>query len=206
MKYYILKKLTEHLTNYKNIKYIKRVDNNTLKIEFNNQNIYYFDLSKGNGSVYKKENNDNIKKDFNAPFDVILHKRFTSSNIKSIQLLNDDKIIHIVVQSKSAYKTETTVLQMEFTGKNTNVIILDENNIILEALRHIDEWSSVRVVKVGIRTYSIGKTKFSFFEKKEIKDIDTFLLEIYSKKEKQELDNIKKQKYIQLNKQIKKDY
>jgi len=78
MKYYILKKLTEHLNNYQNIKYIKRVDNNTLKIEFNNQNIYYFDLPKGDGTIYKKENNDNIKKDFNAPFDVILNKRFTS--------------------------------------------------------------------------------------------------------------------------------
>jgi len=203
MKHYILKKLTQHLSHFKNIKYIKRIDNNTLKIEFNQQNIYYFDLSKGNGNIYKKENNDNIKKDFNAPFDVILHKRFTSSNIKNVKLLNDDKIVHIEVQSKSAYKTETTILQMEFTGKNTNVIILDEKNIILEALRHIDEWSSVRVVKVGLELLPLEKPSF-IFEEKEIEDIDTFLLEVYSKKEKQELENIKKQKYIQLNKQIKK--
>jgi len=203
MKYYILKKLTQHLSTFQNIKYIKRVDNNTLKIEFNQQNIYYFDLSKGNGNIYKKENNDNIKKDFNAPFDVILHKRFTSSNIKNVKLLNDDKIIHIEVQSKSAYKTETTVLQMEFTGKNTNVIILDEKNIILEALRHIDEWSSVRVVKVGLELLALEKPSFTF-EEKEIEDIDAFLLNVYSKKEKLELENIKKQKYIQLNKQIKK--
>ena len=203
MKYYILKKLTQHLSNFKNIKYIKRVDNNTLKIEFNNQNIYYFDLSKGNGNIYKKENNDNIKKDFNAPFDVILHKRFTSSNIKSVKLLNDDKIIHIVVQSKSAYKTETSILQMEFTGKNTNVIILDENNMILEALRHIDEWSSVRVVKVGLQLLPLEKPSF-IFEEKEIEDIDKFLLDVYNKKESKELENIKKQKFIQLNKQIKK--
>jgi len=203
MKYYILKKLTQHLSTFQNIKYIKRVDNNTLKIEFNQQNIYYFDLSKGNGNIYKKENNDNIKKDFNAPFDVILHKRFTSSNIINVKLLNDDKIIHIEVQSKSAYKTETTVLQMEFTGKNTNVIILDEKNIILEALRHIDEWSSVRVVKVGLELLALEKPSFTF-EEKEIEDIDAFLLNVYSKKEKLELENIKKQKYIQLNKQIKK--
>ena len=203
MKYYILKKLTQHLSAFQNIKYIKRVDNNTLKIEFNQQNIYYFDLSKGNGNIYKKENNDNIKKDFNAPFDVILHKRFTSSNIKNVKLLNDDKIIHIEVQSKSAYKTETTILQMEFTGKNTNVIILDDKNVILEALRHIDEWSSVRVVKVGLTLLPLEKPSFTF-EEKEIENIDTFLLDVYSKKEKQELENIKKQKYTQLNKQIKK--
>jgi len=203
MKYYILKKLTEHLREYKNIKYIKRVDNNTLKIEFNNQNIYYFDLPKGNGIIYKKENNENIKKDFNAPFDVILHKRFSSCNIKNIKLLNDDKIIHIEVQSKSAYKTETTILQMEFTGKNTNVIILDKNDVILEALRHIDEWSSLRVVKVGLKLLALEKPSY-IYEEKEIEDIDTFLLEIYNKKELIELEHIKKQKYVQLNKQIKK--
>ncbi len=200
MKYYILKKLTEHLNRYKNIKYIKRVDNNTIKIEFNNQNIYYFDLSKGNGNIYKKENNENIKKDFNAPFDVILHKRFTSSHIKNIQLLNDDKIIQIVVQSKSAYKTQTSILQMEFTGKNTNIIILDEKNIILEALRHIDEWSSKRVVKVGQKLLPLEKPTFQF-EVKEIDDIDAFLLEVYNKKEAKELENLKKQKVIQLQKQ-----
>ena len=203
MKYYILKKLTDHLREYKNIKYIKRVDNNTLKIEFNNQNIYYFDLPKGNGIIYKKENNENIKKDFNAPFDVILHKRFSSCNIKNIKLLNDDKIIHIEVQSKSAYKTETTILQMEFTGKNTNVIILDKNDIILEALRHIDEWSSLRVVKVGLKLLPLEKPNYTY-EEKEIENIDTFLLEIHNKKESVELEHIKKQKYIQLNKQIKK--
>ena len=203
MKYYILKKLTEHLNNYKNIKYIKRVDNNTLKIEFNNQHIYYFDLPKGDGTIYKKENNDNIKKDFNAPFDVILNKRFTSCKINNIKLLNDDKILHIEVQNKSAYKSETTILQMEFTGKNTNVIILDENNIILEALRHIDEWSSVRVVKVGLELLPLEKPDFKF-EEKEIDDIDKYLLDVYNRKESHDLENIKKQKCTQLNKQVKK--
>tara|TARA_B110000046_G_C13016195_1_gene408896 strand:+ start:2245 stop:3513 length:1269 start_codon:yes stop_codon:yes gene_type:complete len=201
MKYYILKELVKHLNNYKNIKYIKRIDNNTIKIEFNNQNIYYFDLPKGDGNVYKKDNNQNIKKDFNAPFDVLLHKRFTSSNIKNIELLNNDKIINIEVESKSSYKTETTILHMEFTGKNTNIIILDENNIILEALRHIDEWSSIRMVKVGIKLDALAKPDF-LFEENSIEDIDSYLLDIYKNKELKELENIQKQKITQLNKDI----
>jgi predicted ribosome quality control (RQC) complex YloA/Tae2 family protein len=203
MKHYILKELVEHLNNYKNIKYIKRIDNNTIKIEFNNQNIYYFDLPKGNGNVYKKEHNENIKKDFNAPFDVLLQKRFTSSNIKNIKLLNNDKIIHIEVESKSSYKTETTILQIEFTGKNTNIIILDKNNIILEALRHVDEWSSIRMVKVAIKLEPLEKPYF-IFEEKSIDDIDSYLLDIYQNKELKELENIKKQKFMQINKHIKK--
>ena len=201
MKHYILKQLTEFLKTYDYIKNVKRVNNNTIKIEFNNKNIYYFDLSKGDASIYKKESNDNIKKDFNAPFDVILAKRFTASKIKNICLLNDDKIIQIEVQSSSAYKTQTTVLQLEFTGKNTNIIILDKNNIILEALRHIDEWSSVRVIKVGIKLEPLAKPQFKY-EEKVINDIDKFLYGIYKVKENKELENIKKQKISQINKQI----
>ena len=203
MKHYILKQLSQYLNKYNNIKYIKRINNNTIKIEFNDKNIYYFDLSRGSDSIFKKETNDNIKKDFIAPFDIILKKRFTNSKISNIKLLNDDKIIQIIVQSKSSYKTQTTILQLEFTGKNTNIIILDENNIILEALRHIDEWSSVRIVKVGIKLQALEKPSY-IYEEKRIEDIDKFLLDIYNNKQSKELENLKKQKITQISKNIKK--
>ncbi|MEA3512081.1 MAG: NFACT RNA binding domain-containing protein, partial [Campylobacterota bacterium] len=203
MKYYILKQLVNHLKSRTNLKYIKRVDNNTIKIEFNDQEIYYFDLTKGNSFIYKKSVNDSVKKDFNAPFDVILKKRFTNSTIEDISLLNDDKIIQIYVKSKSSYKTQTTILQLEFTGKNTNIIILDENTIILEALRHIDEWSSLRVVKVGIKLKELDKPDFKY-EDKHIEDMDKFLLDLYTSRENKELESLKKQKNIQIKKQIRK--
>ncbi|MEA3499056.1 MAG: NFACT RNA binding domain-containing protein [Campylobacterota bacterium] len=203
MKHYILKQLSQHLNIYNTIKYIKRVENNTIKIEFNDKNIYYFNLSRGDSTIYKKESNDNVKKDFNAPFDVILKKRFTNSKINNIYLLNDDKIIVIKVQSKSSYKTQSSYLQLEFTGKNTNIIVLDENNIILEALRHIDEWSSLRVVKVGQKLQELEKPDFKY-EKKSINDIDKYLFDLYRDKELKELENTKKQKIVQINKNIKK--
>ncbi len=201
MKHYILKQLSQFLNNYHTIKYIKRVENNTIKIEFNDRNIYYFNLGRGDSSIYKKESNDNIKKDFNAPFDVLLKKRFTNSKISIIELLNNDKIISFKVLSKSSYKTESTTLQLEFTGKNTNIIILDEQLIVLEALRHIDEWSSVRVVKVGQKLQPLEKPTY-IYEEKIIDDIDIFLLNIYKNKELKELQNNKKQKIIQINKNI----
>ena len=203
MKHYILKQLTQFLNNYNYIKNIKRINNNTIKIEFNNKNIYYFDLSKGSATIYKKHTNDSIKKDYNAPFDVLLSKKFTSANIKNIQLLNNDKIINIEVENKSSYKTQSTILQLEFTGKNTNIIILDKNNIILEALRHIDEWSSKRVVKVGIVLAPLEKPTFEY-EEKSIDDIDQFLYDTYNKKQNQELQQDKRQKTNLIDKQIKK--
>jgi predicted ribosome quality control (RQC) complex YloA/Tae2 family protein len=204
MKYFLLKQIVQYLTqNAQNIKYIKRLDNNLIIIEFNNKNILYFDISKSNAMIFKSKNNLSSKKDFNAPFDVVLQKRFNNSKIEQIELYNDDKIINIRVNSSSSYKKLTTILQLEFTGKHTNIIILDENRVILEALRHIDEYSSSRVVKVGIKLDEVPKQ--SFIPKiDEVEDIEQYLYDLYEEKEKHNLENVKKQKISQIDKKVKK--
>ena len=204
MKYFLLKQIVQYLSvNAQNIKFIKRIDNNLIIIEFNNKNLIYIDISKGNSTIFKCKNSLSSKKDFNAPFDVALQKRFNNSKIENIELYNDDKIINIRVNSSSSYKKLTTILQLEFTGKHTNAIILDENRIIIEALRHIDEFSSSRVVKVGIKLDEIPKQ--SFIPKiDEVSNIEDYLYEVYDEKEKQSLENIKKQKISQIDKKAKK--
>lgn len=209
MKYYMLKELVEFLgKNCHSIKSIRRVENNTILIDFINnkdrrekENKIYFNLTKGNSLIYKKKSNIGAKKDFNAPFDVQLQKRFINAKIENISLYNDDKVIHIEVLSKSSYKHQKTILQLEFTGKHTNIVILDDKRIILEALRHIDEYSSSRVVKVGIKLEEILKPDFTP-KLENIENIETFLYEIYDKKEKNELESLKKQKKSQLQKKI----
>ena len=204
MKYFLLKEIIEYLRqNVQNIKFIKRIDNNIIIIEFNNKNSLYFDMSKGNSTIFKCEKSISSKKDFNAPFDIALQKRFINSKIEDIELYNDDKIINIRVNSSSSYKKLTTILQLEFTGKHTNIIILDENRVILEALRHIDEFSSSRVVKVGIKLEEIPKQ--SFIPKiEEVSNIEEYLYEIYEEKQIQSLENVKKQKISQIDKKAKK--
>jgi len=53
--------------------------------------------------------------------------------------------------SKRHYKSRKISIQFEFTGKNTNAIILSEDDIIIEALRHIDQESSFRVVRPNVK-------------------------------------------------------
>ena len=204
MKYFLLKEIVAYLsTNAQNIKIIKRIDNNIIIIEFNNKNNLYFDMSKGNSTIFKCEKSISSKKDFNAPFDIALQKRFINSKIEEIELYNDDKIINIRVNSSSSYKKLTTILQLEFTGKHTNIIILDENRVILEALRHIDEFSSSRVVKVGIKLEEIPKQTF-IPKIEEVDDIEEYLYKIYDERQKQSLENVKKQKISQIDKKAKK--
>lgn len=204
MKYFLLKKITQYLqTEVQNIKYIKRIDNNVIVIEFNNKNILYFDMAKNNSMIFKSKKTISSIKDFNAPFDIALQKRFINSRIENIELYNDDKIINIQVNSPSSYKKQTTILQLEFTGKHTNIIILDENRVIIEALRHIDEFSSSRVVKVGIKLDEIPKQSF-IPKMEEVENIEERLYEVFEEKEKQNLENIKKQKISQIDKKAKK--
>jgi predicted ribosome quality control (RQC) complex YloA/Tae2 family protein len=204
MKHFLLKQIVDYLaTNAQNIKLLKRIDNNIIIIEFNNRNIIYVDISKSNSTIFKCKKVLSSKKDFNAPFDVALQKRFYNSKIENIELYNDDKIINIKVNSSSSYKKLTTILQLEFTGKHTNIIILDENRVIIEALRHVDEFSSSRVVKVGIKLDEIPKQ--SFIPKVDaVENIEKYLYEIYEEKEKQSLENVKKQKISQIDKKAKK--
>ena len=204
MKYFLLKEIVNYLKeNAQIIKSIRRIDNNLIITEFNNKNILYFDISKGNATIFKHKKILSSKKDFNAPFDVSLQKRFSNSKIENIELYNDDKILNIKVNSSSSYKKLTTILQLEFTGKHTNIIILDENRVILEALRHIDEYSSSRVVKVGIKLDEVPKQ--SFIPKiDEVEDIEKYLYDLYEEKEKHNLENVKKQKISQIDKKVKK--
>ncbi|MDN5079796.1 NFACT RNA binding domain-containing protein [Aliarcobacter butzleri] len=204
MKYFILKEIVNYLsTNAQNIKYIRRIDNNLIIIEFNNKNILYVDISKSNSIIFKHNKILSSKKDFNAPFDVILQKRFNNSKIESIELYNDDKIVNIKVSSSSSYKKQITILQLEFTGKYTNIIVLDENRIVLEALRHIDEFSSSRIVKVGHKLDEVPKQNF-IPKIEKIEDIESYLYQVYEQKEKENLENLKKQKISQIDKKAKK--
>ncbi|MGE4382124.1 MAG: NFACT family protein [Arcobacter sp.] len=204
MKYFLLKEIVNYLKeNAQIIKSIRRIDNNLIITEFNNKNILYFDVSKGNATIFKHKKILSSKKDFNAPFDVTLQKRFSNSKIENIELYNDDKILNIKVNSSSSYKKLTTILQLEFTGKHTNIIILDENRVVIEALRHVDEFSSSRVVKVGHKLDEIPKQ--SFVPKIEIiPNIEEYLYEIYEKREQENLENLKKQKISLIEKKAKK--
>jgi hypothetical protein len=78
MKYYALKNIINYLEkNCNTIRNIKRVENNTIFMEFNDRNTIYFDMSKGNSLIYKKDEKTSIKKDFIAPFDTIFRRDLT---------------------------------------------------------------------------------------------------------------------------------
>jgi len=199
MKQQILKNVAKKLTHYKKIDTIQRVLDNCIKIKFDKDEPYYFNLQKGDSYIYKNPNQKQIK-NYTAPFDVVLKKRFTNAKIEQIYLLPDDKILQIHTTLSSKYKSQKTILQLEFTGRHTNAIILDKDEIIIEALRHIDISNSFREIKVGIKLLPLPKKEF---KEKDIKidDLDKYLFDEFKKREEKELLSLKKQKLQSLQKQ-----
>ena len=145
MKYAHLVQIASYLSKFKKIRQAKRVSDMAILIEFSGEKII-FDLNKSNSAVYK---DDELKeaKIYQAPFDNVLKKRFNASHIKSVECLKDNRILKFICTQSGSYKSENFILYLEFTGRFTNAVITDENNVIIEALRHID--NSYRKIETG---------------------------------------------------------
>lgn len=202
MKLSHLKQIINYLKNFTKISAIHRVSDTTIKIVFDKNDDIYFNMQRSNSSMFKCASYPRSKV-YNAPFDVIVAKRFNRSNILGVELLNDDKVIRFKTSVASAYKEEISYLQIEFTGKYTNIIILDEQNIVLEALRHVDLFSSFREVRVGQKLLDVPQAPFVAKEY-PLDDVEEFLYSVYEKEQTNRLDSLKKQKIVQLNKKLKK--
>ncbi|MFA6137866.1 MAG: NFACT family protein [Sulfurimonas sp.] len=202
MKLSHLKQIITYLQKFTKISAIYRVSDTMIKVGFDRDDAIYFEMQRSNSAMFKCSSYSRSKL-YNAPFDVLLAKRFARANILGIELLNGDKILRFKTSVASAYKEEFTYLQFEFTGKYTNVIILDENEIVLEALRHVDLFSSFREVRVGQKLLNVPAAPF---EAKEypLEDVELFLYAQHEKEQKQKLFSLKKQKISLLNKKLKK--
>ena len=145
MKYAHLVQIASYLSKFKKISQAKRVSDMAILIEFSGEKII-FDLNKSNSAVYK---DDELKeaKIYQAPFDNVLKKRFNASHIKSVECLKDNRILKFICTQSGSYKSENFILYLEFTGRFTNSVITDENSVIIEALRHID--NSYRKIETG---------------------------------------------------------
>ncbi len=204
MKRYELVQIAQYLRKFKKISAVSRVGDSIIKMVFDRSEFLFFDLRRGDSHIFMK---DGLKraKIYKAPFDVILSKKFANSVIKNIEVLKDDRVLKFDVTSNSKYKSDEVSLQLEFTGKNTNAIILDANSVVLEALRHIDSSCSYREVKRGVVLKALKtEDRFVYKEHKEIEDIEKFLQNEYEKRAKNATATLKKQKILNIDKKLKK--
>lgn len=195
-----LKQLIRYFKDFSKISAIYRIDDTVVKVVFDKDEAVCFDMTRGNSAIYTSPQSVRAKI-YNAPFDVVLAKRFNRCRIKDVSLVEGDKILRFSTVMTGAYKEILTYLQFEFTGKYTNVIILDQKEIVLEALRHVDIFSSYREVQVGVKLRPVQQPPYMAKEY-PIDDIKTFLRDTYEQRNKQRLASLKKQKLALLQKKL----
>ncbi len=211
MKLYELKAIADRLNNFSFISRARRIEDNTIEIVFDKRESYFFNMTRGHSFVYKAPSQRPLQ-GYNAPFDTLLHSLLSASRILDVSVPGEDRILRIRVAPKSAYKDKEVTLQLEFTGKNTNAILLDENEVIIEALRHIDSERSFRVVRPGVELLPIPQrtdtkstpTADNPIEQETLSalNIDAILEERYHTIQAKRLTEMKKQKLTATQKKI----
>jgi len=202
MKLYELKAIAKRLNTFTFISRARRIEDNTLEIMFDKSYSYFFNLTRGHSFIYKAPSQRPLQ-GYNAPFDTLLHSLMSGSKLISVDVPNDDRVLRFTIAPKSSYKDKIIYLQLEFTGKNTNAILIDDNEVIIEALRHIDADSSFRVIRPGMELLAIppfDRTE----EEQHIEDVDRYLEEKFRQIEAKKLLEMKKQKLSTVAKKIKK--
>lgn len=202
MKFNEIKATSIHLNQYSFISRARRVEDNTIEIVFDKKDSYFFNLTRGNSFIYKAKS-QRPSQSYNAPFDAILHSHLSASKIIEIKMLGNDRVLQIVVSPKSSYKDLKVTLQLEFTGKNTNAILIDDNNCVIEALRHIDASSSFRVIRPGVEVKDIPTLKQDQ-ENITIDNIEKLLEDNFTKEQKSKISQLRQQKQLSINKKIQK--
>ncbi len=202
MKLYELKAIAKRLNDFSFISRARRIEDNTLELVFDKHDSYFFNMTRGHSFIYKAPSQRPLQ-GYNAPFDTLLHTLLSASKIISVDVPNDDRILRLTLAPKSSYKDKIIYLQLEFTGKNTNAILIDNNEVIIEALRHIDADSSFRVIRPGIELLAIPPFTRTE-ETKEITDIDAYLEETFTQIQAKKLLELKKQKLSLTDKKIQK--
>ena len=149
MKFYELEAVLNHLRRYRKILRAERIDDNVLRLEFDDRTALGFDLSRGRGDVFDATKARGVRS-YHAPFDNLLKKRLWGAHILEVSMPGGDKVLRFVTEQRGAYRAQKTILQLEFTGRHTNAILLDEEGRVLEALRHVDADASYRVVQPGV--------------------------------------------------------
>jgi len=206
MKLYELKAIAKRLNDFTFISRARRVEDNTIEIMFDKSQSYFFNMVRGHSIVYKAASQRPLQ-GYNAPFDTLLHSLLSGSKLIAVDVPNDDRILRFTIAPKSSYKDKIVYLQLEFTGKNTNAILLDDNEVIIEALRHIDADSSFRVVRPGLELLAIPPREsvgVDSISTQDIENIDDYLEQKFSDIQSIKLLEIKKQKLSTVAKKVKK--
>ena len=96
-------------------------------------------------------------------FCMLLRKHLIGGRISNISMLGLERLINIEIETINDFnEIETKTLIIELMGKHSNIILTNNKNIIIDAMRHINSETSYREI-LPSRTYTLPNSdKFDF--------------------------------------------
>ena len=96
-------------------------------------------------------------------FCMLLRKHLIGGRISNISMLGLERLINIEIETLNEFnEIEVKTLIVELMGKHSNIILTNSQNIILDAMRHINSESSYRQI-LPSRKYTLPNSdKFDF--------------------------------------------
>lgn len=141
----LLKGISAYFSRFSKIYGCRRVDDALLALNLEGR-VFYLDLTRSCSTIFCTKEAILGTKSYHAPFDVKLGLCHNAHLLDS-RVDGDNRILQLHFAPQNAYKKQEFSLELEFTGKHTNAILLDSKRVVIEALRHISE--SRRPVRVG---------------------------------------------------------
>ncbi|WP_104749683.1 NFACT family protein [Helicobacter cynogastricus] len=130
-----------------------------------------------------------------TPLNLALEKYASNATILDAFLENEDRILKIALECAHSYKKIQAFLQLEFTGKHSNAILLDSQGRVLEALHFLTLEQSYRPV---LKHKTLAPLKKTSFMRPPLEQMDTSALlhtleDIHTKYSLQKLEQAKTQ-------------
>jgi predicted ribosome quality control (RQC) complex YloA/Tae2 family protein len=189
--------IARYLGRHRHIKKARRVEKNTLELNLGGDESLFFEMTRGAPTV-RLGPSRRPGQDFNAPFDTLLHQLLSQSRLLEAEVPEGERILRLTVQPRSHYKDRRVTLQLEFTGRHANAILLDEQGCVIEALRHIDADRSFRVVRPGVELLPLPPRPQPREEKPFDGEIESWLRENHRRILRERLESLRKQKRGQI--------
>lgn len=171
-------------------------------IPINDTNYLFVLSSKTNLLINASPGNSHIRltnKDYmpsNSILAVYLKKHIEGGIINSIKQYKNDRVVLFNIFSKDelGYKKEYNII-LELMGKNSNLIICDENLIVLEAIKK-SYLTDEHLVKTGIKYKFINDNKINPFDIKDNEYYDFSQIQGLSKQAINELNTTSLQEFL----------
>lgn len=91
-------------------------------------------------------------------FCAYLRSRITNARVEGFTQVDNERIARVLFKKKEDDSFETFTLVCEFTGKSSNLILVDEREVVLDALKYFPPELSFRTVSPGSRLEPLPPT------------------------------------------------